>query len=99
MLLKAPATRQDYSRKAAERSRSRRRTTACALERLLLPCLRTVVGQDIPCRLPSRLGGVAMRPLILHESSKAATARARRVVHIEYADSLDVDDGLRIAIA
>lgn len=44
-------------------------------------------------------GIVAMRPLILHASSKAETARPRRVLHIEYAESLDVDDGLRIAIA
>jgi len=44
-------------------------------------------------------GIVAMRPLILHASSKAETTRPRRVLHIEYADSLDVDDGLRIAIA
>jgi ectoine hydroxylase-related dioxygenase (phytanoyl-CoA dioxygenase family) len=44
-------------------------------------------------------GIVAMRPLILHASSKAETTRARRVLHIEYADSLDIGDGLRIAIA
>lgn len=44
-------------------------------------------------------GIVAMRPLILHASSKAETARPRRVLHIEYAESLDVGDGLRIAIA
>ena len=30
---------------------------------------------------------------------KAESERPRRVLHIEYADSLDVDDGLRIAIA
>jgi ectoine hydroxylase-related dioxygenase (phytanoyl-CoA dioxygenase family) len=44
-------------------------------------------------------GIVAMRPLILHASSKAETTRSRRVLHIEYADSLDLGDGLRIAIA
>jgi hypothetical protein len=44
-------------------------------------------------------GIVAMRPLILHASSKAESARPRRVLHIEYADSLDIDDGLRIAVA
>lgn len=43
-------------------------------------------------------GIVAMRPLILHASSKAESARPRRVLHIEYADSLDIDDRLRIAI-
>jgi ectoine hydroxylase-related dioxygenase (phytanoyl-CoA dioxygenase family) len=44
-------------------------------------------------------GVVAMRPLILHASSKAESVRPRRVLHIEYADSLDIDDRLRIAIA
>jgi ectoine hydroxylase-related dioxygenase (phytanoyl-CoA dioxygenase family) len=44
-------------------------------------------------------GIVAMRPLILHASSKAETDHPRRVLHIEYVDSLEIDDGLRIAIA
>ena len=44
-------------------------------------------------------GIIAMRPLILHASSKAETDHPRRVLHIEYVDSLEVDDGLRIAIA
>ena len=44
-------------------------------------------------------GIIAMRPLILHASSKAETEHPRRVLHIEYVDSLEVDDGLRIAIA
>jgi hypothetical protein len=38
------------------------------------------------------------RSLILHASSKAETDHPRRVLHIEYADSLEVDDGLRIAM-
>jgi ectoine hydroxylase-related dioxygenase (phytanoyl-CoA dioxygenase family) len=49
--------------------------------------------------LVSSGGIIAMRPLILHASSKAQIDRPRRVLHIEYADSLEVDDGLRIAIA
>jgi ectoine hydroxylase-related dioxygenase (phytanoyl-CoA dioxygenase family) len=44
-------------------------------------------------------GIVAMRPLILHASSKAGTDHPRRVLHIEYVDSLEVDEGLLIAIA
>jgi ectoine hydroxylase-related dioxygenase (phytanoyl-CoA dioxygenase family) len=44
-------------------------------------------------------GIVAMRPLILHASSKAESTRPRRVLHIEYADSLDIDGGLHIVIA
>jgi ectoine hydroxylase-related dioxygenase (phytanoyl-CoA dioxygenase family) len=49
--------------------------------------------------LVSSGGIVAMRPLILHASSKAETDRPRRVLHIEYIDSLDIGEGLRIAIA
>ena len=40
-----------------------------------------------------------MCPLILHASSKAETDRPRRVLHIEYIDSLDIGEGLRIPIA
>jgi hypothetical protein len=52
----------------------------------------------VDCLVPS--GGIlAMRPLILHASSKAETDHPRRVLHMEYVDALDVGDGLRIAIA
>lgn len=44
-------------------------------------------------------GIIAMRPLILHASSKAETDHPRRVLHIEYVDSLDIGERLRIAIA
>ena len=49
---------------------------------------------------PVRRGGVlAMRPLLIHASSKARNAAPRRVLHIEYADSLDLEFGIRLAIA
>jgi ectoine hydroxylase-related dioxygenase (phytanoyl-CoA dioxygenase family) len=41
---------------------------------------------------------VAMRPLLLHASSKATSAHPRRVLHIEYADSVAIGDGLELAI-
>jgi ectoine hydroxylase-related dioxygenase (phytanoyl-CoA dioxygenase family) len=44
-------------------------------------------------------GIVAMRPLLLHASTKTESARPRRVLHLEYVDSLEIDEGLRIAIA
>ena len=44
-------------------------------------------------------GVIAMRPLIVHASSKSTSDRPRRVLHIEYIDSLNVGDGLRVAIA
>jgi hypothetical protein len=40
-----------------------------------------------------------MRPLLIHSSSKAREGAPRRVLHIEYADSLDVGDGIRLAVA
>ncbi len=52
----------------------------------------------VDCLVPSG-GIVAMRPLIVHASSKAEADHPRRVLHIEYVDSLEVDDGLCIAIA
>jgi hypothetical protein len=44
-------------------------------------------------------GVVAMRPLVLHASSKSASAEPRRVLHIEYASRWDFGGGLRLAIA
>jgi hypothetical protein len=41
---------------------------------------------------------IAMRPLLIHSSSKATTSEPRRVLHIEYADSLDFGDGIRLAV-
>ena len=44
-------------------------------------------------------GVVAMRPLIVHASSKATSARPRRVLHIEYAPSLRIDDEMNLRLA
>jgi ectoine hydroxylase-related dioxygenase (phytanoyl-CoA dioxygenase family) len=45
-------------------------------------------------------GGVlAMRPLLIHSSSKARNNAPRRVLHIEYADTLDLAPGIRLALA
>jgi ectoine hydroxylase-related dioxygenase (phytanoyl-CoA dioxygenase family) len=44
-------------------------------------------------------GGVlAMKPLIVHASSKSLSEQPRRVLHIEYAPSLVLQDGLELAI-
>jgi ectoine hydroxylase-related dioxygenase (phytanoyl-CoA dioxygenase family) len=51
----------------------------------------------IECHVPS--GGVlAMRPLILHASSKSRSARPRRVLHIEYAAGAKIGEGLHLAL-
>jgi ectoine hydroxylase-related dioxygenase (phytanoyl-CoA dioxygenase family) len=47
-----------------------------------------------------RRGGVmAMHPLLVHASSKARTHEPRRVLHIEYADSLELAQGVQLDIA
>ena len=54
--------------------------------------------QAIDCLVPS--GGVlAMRPLLVHASSKSQIEAPRRVLHIEYAVTSLIADGLQLAIA
>jgi ectoine hydroxylase-related dioxygenase (phytanoyl-CoA dioxygenase family) len=43
-------------------------------------------------------GVIAMRPLIVHSSSKAKNGKPRRVLHIEYADSIEMGDGISLAV-
>jgi len=52
----------------------------------------------VDCIVPAG-GVVAMRPLLAHASSKAESSRQRRVLHVEYADSLRTADDLELAIA
>jgi len=51
----------------------------------------------VECLAP-RGGVIAMRPLLIHSSSKARSTEPRRVLHIEYADSLDLGEGVRLAV-
>jgi ectoine hydroxylase-related dioxygenase (phytanoyl-CoA dioxygenase family) len=55
-------------------------------------------GEPVDCLVP-RGGVLAMRPLLLHASSKSQTQARRRVVHIEYAASLSLEGGLELAVA
>jgi hypothetical protein len=57
---------------------------------------RAVAAVD--CVAPAG-GVVAMRPLVVHASSKSTDARPRRVLHIEYADALSLADGIELALA
>jgi ectoine hydroxylase-related dioxygenase (phytanoyl-CoA dioxygenase family) len=52
----------------------------------------------VDCLTP-RGGVLAMRPLIVHASSKSRSEAPRRVLHIEYASSMNVANGLKLAIA
>jgi ectoine hydroxylase-related dioxygenase (phytanoyl-CoA dioxygenase family) len=57
------------------------------------------LAEDIvPVECLIEQGGVlAMRPLILHASSKSTGTAPRRVIHIEYASSMRVGDGFELA--
>jgi ectoine hydroxylase-related dioxygenase (phytanoyl-CoA dioxygenase family) len=44
-------------------------------------------------------GVVAMRPLVIHASSKSQTEMPRRVLHIEYAAQMALADSLELAVA
>jgi len=55
-------------------------------------------GEKVECLVP-RGGVLAMRPLLVHSSSKARANNPRRVLHLEYADALDLEPGLKLAIA
>jgi hypothetical protein len=56
-------------------------------------------AQDhVECHV-GRGGILAMRPLLVHSSPKARSTEPRRVLHIEYADSLDLAPGIRLAVA
>lgn len=43
-------------------------------------------------------GVIAMRPLILHASSKARCEQPRRVIHIEFSSGIRFEDGLELAV-
>jgi hypothetical protein len=55
-------------------------------------------SQEVTCLIP-RGGVLAMRPLLIHASSKALDEQPRRVLHIEYAESLMLGPGVELAIA
>jgi ectoine hydroxylase-related dioxygenase (phytanoyl-CoA dioxygenase family) len=42
---------------------------------------------------------LAMRPLLIHSSQKAASPEPRRVLHLEYAAGLELGNGARLAVA
>ena len=62
--------------------------------------VRRVSGETPPVEcLVARGGVLAMKPLIIHASSKSVDDAPRRVIHFEYTASARMDDGLEIAIA
>jgi ectoine hydroxylase-related dioxygenase (phytanoyl-CoA dioxygenase family) len=55
-------------------------------------------GNEVQC-LVGKGGVIAMSPLLIHASSKSVNDAPRRVLHIEYARSLDLGQGVRLAIS
>lgn len=53
---------------------------------------------SVDCVVP-RGGVLAMRPLLIHSSSKSKGDAPRRVLHIEYTDSLELTESVRLAVA
>jgi hypothetical protein len=49
--------------------------------------------------LVERGGALRMSPVLIHASSKAQTDEPRRVLHIEYADGLELAPGICLAKA
>jgi ectoine hydroxylase-related dioxygenase (phytanoyl-CoA dioxygenase family) len=60
---------------------------------------RELSSQAVDTCLVGRGGILKMRPLLLHASAKSGCDEPRRVIHIEYADSLDFGTGLRLCVA
>lgn len=51
----------------------------------------------VECNI-GKSGVLVMRPLLIHASSKAQTEEPRRVLHIEYADSLRFSQNIELAV-
>ena len=49
--------------------------------------------------LAERGGVLAMRPLLVHSSSKTSVASPRRVLHLEYTISMTLQPGIELAVA
>lgn len=58
----------------------------------------TTYDDPVDC-LAARGGVVAMRPLVIHASSKSRSQAQRRVLHIEYAVVKEFPGGLRLALS
>jgi ectoine hydroxylase-related dioxygenase (phytanoyl-CoA dioxygenase family) len=63
------------------------------------PAIARLTKEITPVHCLAAAGGVvAMRPLIVHASSKARDDRPRRVLHIEYAEAVNLTTGAELAV-
>jgi ectoine hydroxylase-related dioxygenase (phytanoyl-CoA dioxygenase family) len=61
--------------------------------------IQRLVGLVAPVTCIASAGAVvAIRPLVVHASSKACDDQSRRVLHIEYATSVHFGPGLELAV-
>lgn len=62
--------------------------------------IERLIPETDPVECVVRKGGIlAMRPLLIHSSSKSQEDSPRRVLHIEYAASMFPAEGLELAVA
>jgi len=62
--------------------------------------IQELASNSVAVECTVAIGGViAMRPLVIHASSKSENDLPRRVLHLEYASRIELSDGLRLAIA
>jgi hypothetical protein len=61
--------------------------------------IRGLASREAVDCLVLRGGVLVMRPLVVHASSKSRVEAPRRVLHIEYAESMTIGDGISLAIA
>jgi ectoine hydroxylase-related dioxygenase (phytanoyl-CoA dioxygenase family) len=54
--------------------------------------------KQVECTVPAG-GVIVMRPLLVHASSKVKVEEPRRVLHLEYAESLTLENGLELSVA
>ena len=59
---------------------------------------RLTIARAADTCVVGRGGIMAMSPLLLHSSVKACSDEPRRVIHFEYAGSLDLAMGLRLCV-
>ena len=70
-------------------------------KRLMAEEIDTIISdrEAVVCTV-GRGGVIAMSPLLVHASSKCADeSKPRRVLHIEYVESMSMEDGVRLAHA
>ena len=61
--------------------------------------IQQLAGVVTPLECVASAGGVmAMRPLVVHASSKASQAQPRRVLHVEYAATVHLGSGIELAV-